>query len=137
MISKTNQYALRAVLCLAQESGGRPVRAGQIASALALPSNYLSKILHALARAGVLESERGPNGGFRLARSPDQVSLAEVMAPFEAIVEARACLLGRDQCSDEDHCRLHERWKNASDPMIAFFNHTMIADLIARVEFCR
>ena len=136
MISKTNQYALRAVLCLAQEAGGQPVRAGQIAAGLGLPANYLSKILHALTRAGVLESERGPNGGFRLARSPEELSLAEVMAPFEAIVEQRSCLLGREQCSDETHCRLHDRWKHASDPMIEFFNNTKIADLIGQVDLC-
>ena len=136
MISKTNQYALRAVLCLAQETGGRPVRAGQIAAGLGLPANYLSKILHALTRAGVLESERGPNGGFRLASSPEELSLADVMAPFEAIGQQRSCLLGRDQCSDETPCRLHEHWKHASDPMIEFFNNTMIADLIGQVDLC-
>jgi Rrf2 family protein len=101
-----------------------------------MPANYLSKILHALARAGVLESERGPNGGFRLARSPEELSLAEVMAPFEAIVEQRSCLLGRDQCSDEAPCRLHEHWKLASDPMIEFFKNTKIADLIGQTDLC-
>jgi Rrf2 family iron-sulfur cluster assembly transcriptional regulator len=123
-------------LCLAQEAGGQPVRAGQIAARLGLPANYLSKILHALTRFGVLESERGPHGGFRLARPPEQLSLAEVMAPFEAIVEQRSCLLGWDPCSDEAPCRLHEQWKRASDPMIEFFNTTMIADLVGQVDLC-
>ena len=136
MISKTNQYAIRAVVYLAQEAADHPIRARQVAGGLGLPANYLSKILHALARAGVLASERGPHGGFRLARAPEQLSLAEVMAPFDSVVQQRTCLLGRAECSDDKPCRLHDRWKAASDPVIEFFNHTMVADLIGMMDPC-
>jgi len=137
LISKTNQYAIRAVLCLSQQAEGRPMRAAHIAAGLGMPANYLSKILHALTRAGVLESERGPNGGFRLARAAAELSLAEVVAPFEPIVRQSQCLLGRDSCSDESPCGLHERWKRASDPLLGFFNDTKIADLIGQVDLCQ
>jgi Rrf2 family protein len=135
LISKTNQYAIRAVLYLAQGSGS-PVPAAEIAQGLELPANYLSKILHALARAGVLESGRGPRGGFRLARAAKTVSLAEVMAPFDPFVNQRTCLLGQSQCSDAAPCRLHDSWKKASDPVVEFFNETMIADLAGNVDLC-
>lgn len=105
-----------------------------MASGLALPANYLSKILHALARAGVLESERGPRGGFRLARPAEEIALADVIAPFDTFVEERTCLLGRGECSDESPCRVHERWKRASDPLIQFFENTTIADLLESVR---
>ncbi len=136
MISKTNQYALRAVLYLAQDDGAAPVRASEIANGLGLPANYLSKILHSLARTGVLESERGPRGGFRLARAPAELSLAAVMAPFDPLISQRTCLLGRSECSDDAPCRVHERWKKASDPVVDFFNETMIADLLGKVDLC-
>ena len=68
MLSKTSEYALRAVLFLARESRDIPVPAGDIATGLDVPANYLSKILHTLSRAGVVSSERGPGGGYRLAR---------------------------------------------------------------------
>ena len=59
VLSKTSEYALRAVLHLARCGADRTVRASEMASALAVPANYLSKILHNLARAGILSSERG------------------------------------------------------------------------------
>ena len=130
MISKTDQYALRAVLHLAQRVEDGPVGAAAIAQGLGLPANYLSKILHDLARAGVLRSERGPRGGFRLAKPASELSLAEVIAPFNSFMKQRTCLLGREQCSDETPCRVHERWSQAADPIIEFFNHTAIADLL-------
>jgi Rrf2 family iron-sulfur cluster assembly transcriptional regulator len=136
LISKTDQYALRAVLCIAQQPEGSRLGAAHIARRLDLPANYLSKILHSLARAGVLVSERGPRGGFGLARSADELSLADVIAPFNSFMQQRSCLLGRGECSDDSPCRLHSRWKSASDPVIEFFNRTVIADLIQEVDLC-
>jgi Rrf2 family protein len=136
LISKTDQYALRAVLCLAQQPEGSTLGAAHIASRLGLPANYLSKILHSLARAGVLVSERGPRGGFRLARPAKELSLAEVIEPFNSLVQRRSCLLGREECSENSPCRLHTRWKSASDPIIEFFTRTAIADLIQEVDLC-
>ncbi len=130
MISKTNQYALRAVLYIAREGDDRAVTAREIARDLELPANYLSKILNALARVGVLRSERGPRGGFRLGVPADELSLAAVLAPFDAVSGTPDCLLGLGECSDESPCPLHERWRGASDPMIGFFRETVIADLV-------
>jgi Rrf2 family protein len=136
VISKTDQYALRAVLFIAQQGREGSVRAAEIAEGLGLPGNYLSKILHTLTRSGILLSERGPRGGFRMARPAAEVKLADVIAPFDSIVRHRTCLLGRSECSDESPCRVHARWKVASDPVADFFNHTAIADLIGEEDLC-
>ncbi len=136
LISKTDQYALRALLCLAQQPQGVSVGAAQLAEKLRLPANYLSKILHTLSRAGLLESERGPRGGFRLARAASEISLADVLEPFNAFVHERACLLGRAECSDDRPCRVHDVWKLASDPVLAFFRDTAIADLTGEIDLC-
>ena len=71
-ISGTTQYALRAVLFVAEHGSDEPVRVDAIAAALNVPRNYLSKTLHTLARAGVLRSGRGPRGGFQLVDRPDE-----------------------------------------------------------------
>lgn len=136
MISKTSRYAIRAVLHLGRESErhGGFVRAAEIARGLDLPGNYLSKILYALVRSGVLESERGPRGGFRLARPVEELSLAEVVEAFDPVDQRRACLLGRSTCSDDEPCRLHEHWKAASDPMIDFFKETKIVDVLEQLD---
>jgi Rrf2 family protein len=104
--------------------------ASDIARALRLPENYLSKILHALARAGVVDSERGRGGGFSLARPATRLSLAEVIEPFDELAARRHCLLGRPACSDRSPCPAHARWTAVGEQVQDFFHHTTVADLI-------
>jgi len=129
ILSQTAVYALRATLCLASHDALAPLRVDDIAERLDVPRNYLSKILHALARGGVLASSRGPGGGFRLAKAADQLTLSEVVAHFDQVSDNPTCLLGRPQCSDHSPCSAHERWRSASAAVAEFFSQTSIADL--------
>jgi len=129
MLSQTAEYALRAVLYVAQH-GDRLVQAGEMARALRIPRNYLSKIVHALAREGVLESTRGKSGGFRLAQAPDRLYVVQVVSPFDRLGEVRHCLLGRPRCSDRAACAAHTRWKEVAERVAAFFRETTLAELL-------
>lgn len=131
MLSQTAEYALRAVLALAERADDRAVRVGEMAQALRIPHNYLSKILHRLARAGVLTSTRGKMGGFQLAVPADRLHLYEIVAPFDRVDERRRCLLGRPQCSDRTACAAHSRWKDVADTVATFFRDTTVADLLS------
>ena len=130
MLSQTAEYALRTVLYLAARQGDGLSRVGDIAEELGIPKNYLSKTLHVLARAGVLYSSRGKNGGFRLAQPADKLTLAEVVAPFNGPTGTRICLLGRTACSDSDPCPAHGRWKSVSMEVSTFFRETLVSDLL-------
>lgn len=130
MISRTAKYALRAVVHLAVEARNGPVPVDAVAEELEVPRNYLSKTLHRLAKAGVLDSTRGPHGGFRLEADPRTLTLQEVVAPFDEAETRRQCLLGRDRCTDEDPCPAHHRWKDLARRTAAFFQQTTVADLI-------
>lgn len=134
MLSGTAEYALRAVLHLAERGSAEPVRVGEIAEALGAPRNYLSKILHQLVQAGVLQSSRGKHGGFALAKSPERLSLLRVINAFDKIAERRSCLLGRPQCADRVACAVHWRWKDLSEQIATFFRETTVADLLAGTE---
>lgn len=129
-LPQTAEYALRAVYFIAEAPGGEPVRVGEIAAALRVPRNYLSKTLHQLARARVLRSTRGPLGGFQLAVPAERLTLAQVVGPFLP-AEGRACVLGRTACSDAAPCAAHEHWKAVAEQMRAFFRRTTVADLLA------
>lgn len=129
MLSGTAEYALRAVLFLADHADRRSVPVGQVADALRLPHNYLSKILHELARTDVLVSARGKHGGFRLARPAGEISLRSIVTPFDRVAVGRTCLLGRVQCSDRTACAVHWRWKSLAEDVAAFFHDTTVADL--------
>lgn len=131
LISQTSRYALQAAVYLAgrwDEDCLVPV--GQIAEALDVPRNYLSKTLHQLARSGVLVSVRGPGGGFRLAGDPAKVKLAEIVLPVEPGIGERYCLLGRAACSDDDACPAHERWRALAEQSRRFLEETCLADLV-------
>lgn len=130
MLSQTAEYALRAVLAIAAEADGPAVGAGRLAGVLGIPQNYLSKTLHQLARVGVLESTRGKLGGFRLARPAEQISLLDVVQPFDDVTGRRTCLMGRAICSDHNACIAHERWKLVAEQMAEFFRETKVGDLV-------
>lgn len=131
ILSQTAVYALKAVLHLAEAGGEEPVRVDDIAQALDVPRNYLSKILHVLAREGVLSSTRGPHGGFRLGRDASGLRLEDVIRHFDEITTASGCLLGRARCSDASPCAAHARWKDVSRSAQAFLRETTIEDLSA------
>jgi len=132
MITTTGTYAIRAVAYLARArarlGAGANVTAAEIARATHAPRNYLTKILHTLAHAGVLDSTRGRCGGFRLADDANQVTLRDVLAPFED-VRIHDCVLGPDGCPRGIGCPSHERCVAISEQMNHFLSTTRITDL--------
>lgn len=128
-ISSTAQQAIHALLCVAACQDDGAVRVDEIAAAIGCPRNYLSKTLHALVRAGVLRSARGPTGGFRLADAADRTTLASVIAPFEPVGERR-CLMGQPACGDAHPCAIHHRWAGVAGTVETFFNETTVASLL-------
>lgn len=130
MISQTGEYALRAVLYLAREGQGEPVPVEAIANALDLPRNYLSKTLHTLAKRGVLDSMRGPHGGYTLSKPADRVPLYEIVEPFDQLEERETCLLGRTRCDERSPCAAHRAWRDVTSHVVRFFRETTVHDLL-------
>jgi Rrf2 family iron-sulfur cluster assembly transcriptional regulator len=131
LLSKTSRYALRAATYLAaHRDDDRAIPVAEIAEGAGVPRNYLSKTLHQMARQGVLLSERGPKGGFRLAADPARITLREVIEPVEPSLSERRCLLDRATCSDVDPCAAHERWQQLAAEYERFLDETHLADLV-------
>lgn len=129
MLSKSAEYALRALHALASEPGGGPVPSARLADRAGVPENYLSKVLHRLEQEGVVTSRRGPGGGFTLGRDPAAIRLADVIRPFDDTVLGRDCLLGRPECSDDSPCAAHEQWLEVAGRVRRFFLETSLDDL--------
>lgn len=128
MLSQTVEYALRAALHIARDFP-RSKTVTDVADAVEAPRGYLAKILGDLARVGLLESSRGPTGGFRLTREPDSIALSDVVAAIEG-TEERRCLLGNGKCGENPSCTAHARWSPIANQMDAFFGKTTLADLL-------
>ena len=108
-LSQTTGYAILALSCLSQ-AVGRLVLAKDIAACTGIPLPYLSKILHALHRSGLVHGKRGYRGGFMLARPPAEVSLLEVAEALEGKNWLPHCLIGLDNCDPEHRCPTHDFW---------------------------
>jgi Rrf2 family protein len=130
MLSSTAEYAVRAVLYVAGHQAEGPVRVGDVAAALDMPQNYLAKVLHELARSGLLLSTRGKRGGFRLAKPADHIALHTVVSQFDGITTRRTCLLGRHDCSDRHPCPAHGRWRAIAEDTARFFRETTVGQLV-------
>jgi len=134
MLTKTGIHAVTAVAALAELTRGAYAGTGDVAGRTGAPRNYLGKLLKTLAEAGVLESQKGKGGGFRLARSADTISLYDVMEPIERVSRWSGCFLGRPRCSDDVPCAVHQRWGNIRDAYFQFLRSTTVADLTGRAQ---
>jgi len=128
MLTQTAEYALRAVLYIAAADLDRPIRVDEIAGALDVPRNYLSKVMHTLVRRGMMVSTRGPSGGFMLAAPPAEITLAAVIAPFDPLEDR--CLLMRRRCDAAEPCMAHHQWRGVATQLRGFFRNTTVADLV-------
>lgn len=126
-MTRTSRYAIRAVVELARH-GGQRVSAEALSRELELPENYLSKTLHSLAQEGLLDSNRGPGGGYRLAVPAEDLSLMRVIEVFETLDASRECVLGREECSEENPCPVHGEWKDVAAPIVTFFRRTSVGE---------
>ncbi|MEX0652726.1 MAG: Rrf2 family transcriptional regulator [Phycisphaeraceae bacterium] len=131
-LSHTVGYAILALICL--EPPGGAWRGGQkIARATGVPKPYLSKILHALGRAGLIHTKRGYRGGFTLARAAEQISVMDVIEALEGRAWQPRCLLGLTDCSDERACPAHDMWTQERDRIEQHLRNLTVAE-VARFE---
>ena len=134
MLSKTAVYALRAIASLAELDAGEFAGAGDLADRLGAPRNYLGKLLRTLADAGIVESQKGKGGGFRLAMPPERVAVYDVVEPIDHVSRWRGCFLGRSRCSEKSPCAVHLRWAGVRDQYLRFLCETTVADLLQKSD---
>ncbi len=127
MIPKTAEYALRAVVVLAREPQ-QAYTAEQIATTTRVPRRYAHKVLQALVQAGLVRSQSGPGGGYALLRSPEKLSLLDVVSAVEPIPRIRHCPLGLK--GHTRLCPLHRQLDEACAATERAFARVRIAELL-------
>jgi Rrf2 family protein len=129
MLSKTAIHALHAVAQLAELPEGQFRGATSIAEQIGAPANYLGKLLQSLVQEGIVYSQKGIGGGFRLAKKASEVSLYDVVEPIDHISKWSGCFMGRERCSSEDPCSMHSRWAKVRDEYFLLLKESTIADI--------
>jgi Rrf2 family protein len=109
-ITQQADYAVRAVLELALRPEGERVSSEEIARNQNIPVAFLTKICARLAAAGVVVTQRGVNGGVRLARSPDQITLLDVIEAIDGPITLNRCARRPNECSRDRTCAIHPIW---------------------------
>jgi Rrf2 family protein len=127
VIPKTAEYALRAVVVLARDAE-RAYSADQIAEVTRVPRRYAHKVLQALVHAGLARSQSGPGGGYALVRSPEELTILDVVSAVEPLPRIRRCPLGL-----KGHvrlCPLHRELDDACAAIEQAFARVTIAGLL-------
>lgn len=128
MFTQTVEYALRAIVHLAQHAP-QASTTEEVADATHVPRAYLAKILSGLRRAGLVKSQRGLGGGITLAKSPDKLTILEVVNAVEPIHRIRTCPLGLSE-HGSTLCPLHSRIDMALAMVENAFSKTTIAEVL-------
>jgi Rrf2 family protein len=127
MLSKTAEYALRAIVCLAS-TPEQPKSADVLAKKTQVPRSYLTRVLQDLAAAGLVQSRPGPGGGYELARSTSDVTILDVVNAVSPIERIRHCPLGIT--SHTELCPLHRELDQAYAATEAAFRGVTLKDLV-------
>lgn len=129
MISKSTLEAVKALVELAKLPEGEYAGARHIAGTINAPANYLGKLLQQLAARGLVSSQKGTGGGFRLSKPAADISIYEVMACLEGVGCWTRCFMGRGECTEAAPCSIHTRWKGVRDMNVNFLKGITVADL--------
>ena len=133
-LPRTARYALAAMTALASlEAGGR-ASSTALSAEVDVPGPFLAKILVQLARAGLVDGTRGRGGGYRLARPPQEMTMADVLDALgdekaDTEGEGPLCVLRNRRCAEAPECELHQLWSSASAPMDRMLRSVTLAEL--------
>ncbi len=129
-VSRKIDYALRAVIHLANEDGSdRACSVAEIAARERIPRQFLEKIVRDLIRTGVVRSRRGPHGGYVMGRPADKVTFRDVMEAVEGPISLNVCVGEHADCSLLGACGMNRVWREGQRRVMELFENTTIADV--------
>lgn len=132
-LSTFSDYSLRVLMYLGVRTG-RLATIAEMAEAYGISQAHLMKVIHHLGRAGFIETVRGKGGGVRLGRTPEAISLGEVVRRTENDLDLTGCFSNPGYCRLQGDCRLHDILDEALQAMLLVLDGYSLADLLKRPE---
>ena len=130
-LTTKGRFAVTAMLDLAMHGGKRPVTLAGISQRQSISLSYLEQLFGRLRRHTLVESVRGPGGGYTLARSLDKMSVADIIKAVDEPLDATQCG-GKENCKDEQRCMTHDLWATLNDKMYEYLHSVKLSDLVAQ-----
>jgi Rrf2 family transcriptional regulator, iron-sulfur cluster assembly transcription factor len=121
IFSRQCEYALQAVSYLALNPNGGLISAKELTRRLKIPYHFLGKILQNLVKKGILISQKGNNGGFALAISPEKISFLDIIEIIDGTQFTHQCAMGFAACSSDSPCAIHDQWENSRNELYQLF----------------
>ena len=129
-ITRQADYAVRAVLYLSRRGLGTRASTAQIAREQNIPLTFLAKIVSQLSAAGILRATRGAHGGVTLARSPDDISLLEIVEAIDGPLALNECVIDPGACPMNEECVVREVWCEARSELVTRLAKTKFGQLV-------
>ncbi len=128
-------YSLKALLVLAERyPSSQPVRVEEIAEGQGIPENYLRRLLIELKRGGLVASQKGPSGGYMLARNPARITMADVVEIIEGDYVPVECLEngGNSVCARDESCSMRDVWRDVRESVLGILRNATLQSLAER-----
>lgn len=132
-LSTKTRYGLRAVVSIAKvSSSGTPAKRKAIAAEQDISESYLENILIILKNNRIIEATRGANGGYVLSRTPETVTVLEIINALEGSIDLVRCIASPSQCVKSDNCAARSVWKELSESWNSTLGNITLKDLMER-----
>lgn len=128
-LTTKGRFAVTAMIDLAMRQHGGPVTLAGISERQRISQSYLEQLFGKLRRHGLVESTRGPGGGYRLGRPMTDVSVADIICAVDEPLDATQCG-GKENCDNDQRCMTHDLWANLNRVMIDFLDSVNLAQLV-------
>lgn len=133
-LTTKGRYAVTAILDLAiHYKDDAPITLADISRRQDISLSYLEQLFARMRKSGIIESTRGPGGGYRLARPAGTISIGEVINAVDECVDATRCG-GHGNCQNDDRCLTHALWIDLSDKIVHFLNEITLGELVQNHE---
>lgn len=128
-LTRAADYAVRVMIHLIGQGGERRISLPAVAAATGAPESFLSKVLQALTRAGLLISQRGQSGGFEVSPQGKKASMRDVIEAVDGPIHLNVCLTSGKACARQSWCPAHPVWVRAQEAMLRVLEDARIEDL--------
>jgi Rrf2 family iron-sulfur cluster assembly transcriptional regulator len=130
-LTTKGRFAVTAMVDLALHANEGPVTLAEISGRQSISLSYLEQLFGKLRRHELVESVRGPGGGYTLARAMDAVTVADIVTAVDEALDATQCA-GRENCHDDRRCMTHDLWANLNVKMIEYLDSVSLHDLVSK-----
>jgi Rrf2 family iron-sulfur cluster assembly transcriptional regulator len=132
-LTTKGRFAVTAMIDVALHGNTGPVTLAAVSSRQRISLSYLEQLFGKLRRHGLVESARGPGGGYRLARVADEVSVAEIITAVDEPIDATQCG-GKENCDGDKRCMTHALWAGLNDHIVSFLSSVTLEQLVRQQD---